>query len=186
MSKDDSKNDSTSITDITQETENNLVFPKENSLMVSVSMTLMQVISENHLKPNFKAKLKAQSKHIFTSKFLPKICLGDYLNRILKYTKIEESTLVIALIYLDRICKKNKILLTEYNVHRLLFSSILASLKYNEDKFYSNIFYAKIGGVEVKKLNKLEAEFLVHINFDLYVEPQLYEKYETTLLKNCQ
>ena len=75
-------------------------------------------------------------------------------------------------------------MLTEYNVYRILFGSIMASIKFNEDKFYSNIFYAKIGGVEVKQLNLLEYEFLIGINFDLFVDTKMYQKYEMTLIKN--
>lgn len=62
----------------------------------------------------------------------------------------------MTLIYIDRICKNNKILLTEFNVHRFLFSAIIIAIKNNEDKYYSNLYYAKIGGLELKKLNKLE------------------------------
>ena len=104
----------------------------------------------------------------------------------MKYTKIEETTLTLALIYIDRLCRKKKILLTEYNVHRILFVSVLAALKYNEDKFYSNVYYAKIGGLEIKQLNTLEIEFVIGINFDLFVDNKIFEKYESTLIRSSQ
>lgn len=184
MSKEDSKDDSTSVTAVTQETDIDQLCQKDNAILFSISMTLLQIVSENHSKPNYKSKVKSQSKQIFSSKALPKISLSDYLHRIIKYTKVEESTVIMALIYIDRLCRKRKIMLTEYNVYRILFGSILASLKFNEDKFYSNIFYAKIGGVEVSQLNQLEYEFLIGINFDLFVDTKMYQKYEMTLLKN--
>ena len=184
MSKEDCKDESTSVTAITQETDMDQLCQKDNALLFSISMTLLQIVSENHSKPTYKSKLKSQSKQIFSSKNLPKISLSDYLHRIIKYTKIEESTVIMALIYIDRLCRKRKIMLTEYNVYRILFGSILAAIKFNEDKFYSNIFYAKIGGVEVKQLNQLEYEFLLGINFDLFVDAKMYQKYEMTLLKN--
>ena len=184
MSKEDFKDDSTSVTAITQETDIDQLCQKDNALLFSISMTLLQIVTENHSKPSYKSKLKSQSKQIFTSKALPKISLSDYLHRIIKYTKIEDSTVIMALIYIDRICRKRKIMLTEYNVYRILFSSLMASIKYNEEKFYSNIFYAKIGGVEVKQLNLLEYEFFIGINFDLFVDTKMYQKYEMTLIKN--
>lgn len=186
MSKSTSKVDSPSNTTITQETESTYHPVKISPMISAVSMALIQLISENHSRPNFKERLKAQSKHIFSSRGLPKISLSDYINRIMKYTKIEESTLTLALIYIDRVCKKNKIILTEYNVYRLLFASVVIALKYNEDKYYSNVFYAKIGGLEIKQLNCLEIEFVIAINFDLFVDNKIFEIYESSLIRRMK
>ena len=167
---------------ITQETECILNSPKDKSLLKSISITLMDVLSNNHLNEHYKKKLKSQSKQIFTSKTIPKISLGDYINRILKYTKIEDSTLIITLIYIDRFCKNKKILLTEFNIHRIFFSALLVSIKYNEDKYYSNLYYSKIGGLKLHKLNKLESEFLLGLAFKLFIDDKVYKQYETNLL----
>ena len=166
----------------TQETEHKIESPKQNPLLFSISMTLMDVISNNHHKEHFKQKLKLQSKQSFTSKTIPKISFGDYINRALKYTKINDSTLIIALIYMDRFCKNLKILLTEFNVHRIFFCALLVAIKYNEDAFYSNSYYSKIGGLKLKKLNKLESEFLNGISFQLFVNESDYEEYESKLI----
>ena len=186
MSKPESNLESPSITSMTQETDSLQQTPKNSQIMSAISMTLIQLISDNHSKANYKEKIKAQAKQIFTSRSLPKISISDYIHRIMKYTKIEETTLILALIYIDRLCRKKKILLTEYNVHRILFVSVLAALKYNEDKFYSNVYYAKIGGLEIKQLNTLEIEFVIGINFDLFVDNKIFEKYESTLIRSSQ
>ena len=157
---------------------------KSNSIVVAIGNTLLELIKENSAKPNFKERVKAQSKQIFTSRSLPKITLTDYIHRILKYTKIEVTTLTLALIYIDRLCKKNKMIVTEYNSHRLLFGASLIAIKYNEDKFYSNVYYAKIGGLDITQLNTLELEFAMGINFDLFVDNKTFEKYESILLRN--
>ena len=39
-----------------------------------------------------------------------------------------------------------------------------------EDKYYKNDYYAKVGGINVKELNKLEIEFLAMIEFHLFVD----------------
>ena len=165
----------------TQETDYVLNSPKNKSLLKSISITLIDVLSNNHLNEHYKKKLKAQSKQVFTSKTIPKISLGDYVNRIIKYTKIEDSTLIISLIYIDRFCKHKKILLTEFNIHRVFFTALLVSIKYNEDKYYSNLYSAKIGGLKLHKLNKLEAEFLLGISFKLFVDANVYKQYEANL-----
>ena len=128
------------------------------------------------------SKSKTYNKHkkdnsLFTHKNIPKISLYDYLFRIQKYAEIENSTIIIALIYIDRICNKKGIILTKYNIHRILFTSILISIKYNEDIIYNTSFYSKIAGVPVKELTFLEKEFLNIIDFELYVSDTLYQKY---------
>lgn len=56
-------------------------------------------------------------------------------------------------------------------------ASFLISVKYNEDIYFSNEFYAKVGGIPLAELDKLEYEFLVLTNFNTFVGPDLYSKY---------
>lgn len=158
--------------------------PQSNVIVHSISMTLMQLITDNKAKRHYNEKLKQQAKQIYTSRKLPEISVNDYIVRIAKYMKIEDSTLILALIYIDRISRKRKIFVNEYNVYRLFFMSVVVATKYNEDKHYSNTYYAKIGGVELEQLNQMECEFVMSINFDLFVEAKVFDKYETSLVCN--
>lgn len=158
--------------------------PQSNVIVHSISMTLMQLITDNKAKRHYNEKLKQQAKQIYTSRKLPEISVNDYIVRIAKYMKIEDSTLILALIYIDRISRKRKIFVNEYNVYRLFFMSVVVATKYNEDKHYSNTYYAKIGGVELEQLNQMECEFVMGINFDLFVEAKVFDKYETSLVCN--
>lgn len=157
---------------------------QSNVIVHSISMTLMQLITDNKAKRHYNEKLKQQAKQIYTSRKLPEISVNDYIVRIAKYMKIEDSTLILALIYIDRISRKRKIFVNEYNVYRLFFMSVVVATKYNEDKHYSNTYYAKIGGVELEQLNQMECEFVMGINFDLFVEAKVFDKYETSLVCN--
>ncbi|MCQ2819238.1 MAG: hypothetical protein MJ252_18400 [archaeon] len=150
-----------------------------------VSLALVHLISSNRSQPDFKKKLKKEKGSLFFCKTLPPISLGDYLDRILKYTKMDESTLVLSLIYIDRMCKNNKIFICEYNVHRIVLSSIVTAIKYHEDRFYKNDYYAKIGGITLAELNNLEAEFLGLIEFNLFVDSKIFEKYQRSLVQSC-
>ena len=86
---------------------------------------------------------------IFETEEIPTISINKYIERIVKYTNCEENTLILSIIYLDKICLKN-INLTVYNIHKFVFSSILISIKFNEDKIYKNDYYAYIAGVSLK------------------------------------
>ena len=171
-----------------QNEEEEIVFDyyneNKNSVSYNISVTLMQLISENMQKDSYKEKLNKQKKQIFTSKTIPKISVSDYLLRITKYANVSDEILIIALIYLDKLCKKNKIMLNSYNVHRLLFVSILISIKMNSDKIYKNNYYSKISGINPKELCLMEYEFMHLSGFMLNIKKEIYEKYKSFLIKN--
>ena len=118
----------------------------------------------------------------FISKKIPSISIEKYLERLISHTKMEISTLILILIYIDKICKNNKFRLNYFNIHKLIVTSMLISIKYNEDDFFSNSFYAKVGGVSITELNHLEYEFLSLIDFELYVDEDLFSKYSNYIL----
>jgi hypothetical protein len=153
-----------------------------HELNSNISISLLNLITSNKLKKNYKEILKKQKSMLFSLKQLPKISVGDFIYRIVYYAKIEDATLISGLIYLDRFCKKKKIILTEYNIHRLLFISILVAIKFLEDKYFTNIFYSKICGIKIEILNKMEYEFVCGLNFEMYIEKDFFYKYQDLLL----
>lgn len=155
----------------------------KNELLVNNLITALNVLlKENKLLKNYKKIICFQKNSIFSSHGIPPISIKDYLYRIQKFTELEENTLIISLIYLDKIFQMNGIILSPFNIHRLLFVAILISLKYNEDVVYTNDFYAKVAGVSTKELNNLEFQFLDLIQFKLYVNKEDFETYKKYLM----
>jgi ATP-dependent 26S proteasome regulatory subunit len=150
-------------------------------LIKSISQTLSSIVENSKKQNNYKEILKKQSKMVFSANLIPNISIQDYLIRIQTYSKIEKSTLIISLILIDRICQRANLTLTYYNIHRILFSSILISIKFNEDNYYDNKFYADIAGVKTKELKMLEYTFLSMLHFNLFIKNDLYEKYKDYL-----
>ena len=73
----------------------------------------------------------------------------------MQQTKMEISTLIISIIYIDRFCSKNKYYLNKNNIYRILLSSCLLSLKFNEDKMIKFKDYSEISAVSVEDLKNL-------------------------------
>ena len=117
----------------------------------------------------------------FSANSVPNISIKDYLIRIQNYSELEKSTLILSLILIDRVCKRKNIVLTMYNIHRILFSSVVISIKYNEDFYFDNTFYAQIAGVQPNELKILEYKFLELNDFNVYVKDTEYEQYEKYL-----
>ena len=154
---------------------------KNLGLIKSISTALTMILEENKNMKNYNDIIHKQSKMIFSANSIPKISIYDYLIRIQTYSYIEKNTLIIALIYIDRICDLGHITLTYYNIHRILFTSVVIAMKYNEDCFYDNKYYSEIAGVKLNELINLENAFVQKCNFMFYISDDIFEKYSRYL-----
>ena len=186
-SDDDSKeeDDTKSLTEKDKEKIKSGLQQKEEvqniNLINAISKTLTTILENNKKLKNYRDILKKQSMMYFSANSIPNITIKDYLIRIQNYSGIEKSTLILSMILIDHMCKKSNIVLTIYNIHRILFSSVLISIKYNEDSYYDNTFYAQIAGIKPNELKLLEYKFLELNDFDVYVTDVEYEQYEQYL-----
>ena len=156
--------------------------PIENiNIIKSIFKSLTKILDNNKNLPNYKKILVKQSKMCFSSKSLPEISLYEYLIRIQKYSLVEKNTLILALIYIDRLCKIGKILLTNYNIYRILFSALILAIKYNEDKYFDNEYYSQIAGIKMDELKNIEYNFLSLCDFNVFVDEETFEKYSRNL-----
>jgi hypothetical protein len=106
----------------------------------------------------------------------PPISLGDYIYRLMHYTRLSVSpvNLAVALLYIDRIERKGLCKVTKHSIFRLLSTAYLVAFKHTEDsKVMKNSEYCKIAGISVTELNQLELIFLMSINFELGVGPDI-------------
>ena len=154
---------------------------KNINLINSITKTLNTILEQNKKLKNYKDILKKQISMYFSANTIPNISIKDYLIRIQNYSEMEKSTLILSLILIDKMCKKSGIVLTHYNIHRILFSSVLVSIKYNEDSYFDNNFYSQIAGVKPNELKLLEYTFLEYNDFSIYVNDIEYEQYEKYL-----
>lgn len=64
---------------------------------------------------------------------------------------------------------------------RLRARSVMLASKFFDDLYYNNAYYARVGGISNLEINNLEMELLRMISFSLYVSPEQYERYRTSL-----
>lgn len=150
---------------------------KKNGIIKVISNLLKDICEEG--KSNKEDKLLLIKP--FVSKKIPSISINDYIERLLKYGKVFEEIFILSLIYIDRICRNRKINLNYYNIHKLILASFIVTIKFHEDDYYSLTYYAKLGGISKKEIVILENEFLKLIDFKLFVETELFNKYSSNL-----
>jgi len=117
----------------------------------------------------------------------PQLSIEDYLSRIAKYFQCSNECFVLSLIFIDRIVKIHpEFTICKLNIHRLLLTSVMLGVKYFDDVYYSNQYYAKVGGIRTKEVNALEAQFLKLIDWCLYVSPEEYDQYRNYVYQAAQ
>ena len=167
------KSISTNDGNITEDEESLIELAKVKNVKLSslISKVLEKIINNNKINKRYKLK-----RDIFTGKSLPKITLIDYINRIITYSDSEINTIICSLIYIDRINKIKAI--NEFNIHRIFFTAVLVSIKYNEDIIFNNDYYSKVAGVKLNEINKMELEFISLLDFNLYIDPEEFGSYK--------
>ena len=53
---------------------------------------------------------------------------------------------------------------------------MIIAIKYNEDDYFANEFYAKVGGVSKSEMDRLEYSFLNLSQFNLFVNEEVFDK----------
>lgn len=112
----------------------------------------------------------------FDATEVPKISLKDYAARIAKFSGVTEECFVLSFVYLDRLVVRNpEFVITNLNVHRLLITSIVVAAKFQDDDYYSNEYFARVGGVSTKELMDLETHLLKMLGWNAHVSKEDYK-----------
>ena len=146
----------------------------ESQIIKAIVANLSDIIEENLKRINIKYISK---NNIFYLEQLPNLTFGDYILHLMKYTHINISTLILAVIYIDKFCEKFKFVLTRHNIYRIILISIFISMKYNEDMFVNANIYSQIAGVSTEDILNLEYNMCVALEFGFYVKEELYQQY---------
>ncbi|KAG6429146.1 hypothetical protein SASPL_107186 [Salvia splendens] len=139
-----------------------------------LSVILDKTVDENEMLVTSEAK---DVITVFHGTRAPSLSIQQYIDRIFRYSNCSPSCFVIAHIYLDRFIQRTNLCLNSLNIHRLLITSVMVAAKFIDDAFFNNAYYARVGGVSTRELNKLEMKFLFGVDFQLHVTVQTFKKY---------
>lgn len=164
-------------------TRNSFYWATITSVINTIAQILEDILKEN-VDNEVNDVMSLESMQSFYVKKPPSKPVNEYLQRIIKYTKPEPSSVIISLVYIDKLCEMTNVTLSSNNIHRLILTSFVIAVKFNEDDYYSNTYYAKVGGIPLQELNKLEYEMLYALEFNTFVDEMTYSKYESQLIQS--
>lgn len=146
----------------------------------------------NFLNDNLEKKENEKSD-VYTIKH-SKHKLDNYIYRICKYfNKISDGSFelstifIMALVYIDKYSNMTNRKVNLQNIHLLILTSFLVSNKFIEDEPIENDLMAKIGGISLSVMNKLEYNFLSDIDFELRQDKNFFtlKKKMDDVIKYC-
>jgi hypothetical protein len=83
-------------------------------ICLSMCSILQTAIEKNELVLNN----NNQFNYSFFCQVPPQVSIKDYLERIIKYSQLENSSLILAVIYLNKITTMSDIIICTNNVHK--------------------------------------------------------------------
>jgi len=151
--------------------------------LVETVSSLLEEMIQGRLA-NYLTADEIPTKTAFHASKLPPISIKSYLERFAKFSDCSDDAFIYALIYLDKAGDLfEDFNLDSFNVHRMILTCLVVACKFNNDFYYKNSYYAKIGGLKAEEFNVLEKEFLVdYVNFSLYVSQETYNEYLQDLI----
>ncbi|KAJ6852523.1 cyclin-P3-1-like isoform X2 [Iris pallida] len=155
-------------------------FPRVLSLISSILEKAAQ--KNDRLLDSKKRKEIVTMFHGFRA---PNISIKSYMERIFKYSKCSPSCFILAQIYIDRFLQQPDFLLTSFNVHRLLMTSVVIAAKFIDDAFFKNAYYARVAGVSTEEMNRMELNLLFSLDFRLQVNMGTFGMYCLQLEKEA-
>jgi len=119
---------------------------------------------------------------VFRMMRAPMLTVSEYFVRLHKHLDCSNECFIVALIYIERLIRRHpELRVDHFTWHKMFLTACVVALKYQDDKCYSNEYYANVGGVSPSELNTLEAAFLRLMGWHLFVGVDEFSAYREML-----
>lgn len=139
-------------------------FINEDEIVLFISTNFNSIISYNK---QLKLKQKRSKHEYIHSSLTPVISLAGFLKLIIKYTEIENNTLIVSYLYILKLMKKENFILEKNNIYLLLLTSAVLAKKVLEDLVSDNSYYCQIGLFTQKELNLAEYSLFSRLDYNV-------------------
>lgn len=99
-------------------------------------LSYLSSLLERSVQKNERLLETTQAKDIITifhGTKAPSLCIGQYIDRIFRYSCCSPSCFIVAHIYMERFVQRTCAIITSLNIHRLLITSVMVAAKYIDD-----------------------------------------------------
>ncbi|KAG8905558.1 hypothetical protein FRB99_008663 [Tulasnella sp. 403] len=108
--------------------------------------------------------------------FVPSKAFVDFMHKLLTTTQVSQSVIVLSLHYIYRLkCANPDIRVQEGSEMRLAVAALMLANKFLDDNTYTNLTWSQISHIALSEINLMEREFLLGVDFNLFVDQKAYE-----------
>ncbi|KAK7688018.1 hypothetical protein QCA50_008388 [Cerrena zonata] len=98
-----------------------------------------------------------------------------FMQKLLETTQVSQSVIVLSLRYIYRLKECNRFTHGHAgSEYRVAVAALMLANKFVDDNTYTNKTWSEVSGISLEELNKMEREFLMGIDFSLYVDEPTY------------
>ncbi|GBE78572.1 cyclin-domain-containing protein [Sparassis latifolia] len=101
-----------------------------------------------------------------------------FMQKVLETTQVSQSVIVLSLHYIYRMKARNRFTSGQPgSEYRVAMAALMMANKFVDDNTYTNKTWSEVSGIDLVELNKMEREFLLGIDFGLYVDKTTYSSW---------
>ena len=110
----------------------------------------------------------------------------EFCANIMLLTKIEKESIIVALIYIERLIFNTGLLITSRNWRKIIFTALIMASKACDDDSLENIHFSQIfTHLKIGEINLLERNFMEMINYKIFVKFSEFMKCYLALKDMC-
>ncbi|KAF8883839.1 cyclin-domain-containing protein [Infundibulicybe gibba] len=100
----------------------------------------------------------------------------QFMQKLLETTQVSQSVIVLSLHYIYRLKERNRFTPAQAGSEfRIAVAGLMMANKFLDDNTYTNKTWSEVSGIELEEINRMEREFLLGVDFNLYVDKPTYE-----------
>ncbi|KZT09059.1 uncharacterized protein LAESUDRAFT_675644 [Laetiporus sulphureus 93-53] len=101
-----------------------------------------------------------------------------FMQKVLETTQVSQSVIVLSLHYIYRMKARNRFTSGQPgSEYRVAIAALMMANKFVDDNTYTNKTWSEVSGIDLAEINKMEKEFLLGIDFGLYVDKSTYDSW---------
>ncbi|KAG9314762.1 cyclin-domain-containing protein [Chiua virens] len=110
--------------------------------------------------------------------FNPSATFVQFMQKLLETTQVSHSVIVLSLHYIWRLKERNRFTAgLPGSEFRIAVAALMMANKFLDDNTYTNKTWSEVSGIDLTEINRMEREFLMGVDFSLYVSGKKYESW---------
>ncbi|KAF9071447.1 cyclin-domain-containing protein [Rhodocollybia butyracea] len=102
----------------------------------------------------------------------------SFMQKLLETTQVSQSVIVLSLHYIYRLKERNRSTPAQAGSEfRIAVAGLMMANKFLDDNTYTNKTWSEVSGIELTEINRMEREFLMGVDCNLYVDKPTYESW---------